>query len=106
MADFTRENRHLPTMKGRNDWNKEGGFSLGDLGNQLWATTETQALYIADLHDKLNVIELLGNNRPVSTAEFRLAAHELAAMSGYTDGEKARLIADLRKRAPLTPPSP
>lgn len=106
MADFTRENRHLPTMKGRNDWNKEGGFSLGDLGNQLWATTETQALYIADLHDKLNVIELLGNNRPVSTAEFRLAAHELAAMPDYTDGEKARLIADLRKRAPLTPPSP
>jgi hypothetical protein len=105
MAEFTRENRHLPTMKGRKDWNREGGFSLGDLGNQLWATTETQALYIADLHDKLNVIEMLGSDRPVSVAEFRLAAQELSGMAQFTDAEKVRLIADLRKRAPLTPPS-
>ncbi len=105
MARFTQENRHLPTMKGRNAWNKEGGFSLGDLGNQLWATTETQALYIADLHDKLNVIEILGNDRPLSAAEFQLARQDVATLPGFTDGEKARLIADLRKRAPLTPPS-
>ena len=105
MADFTRTNRHLPTMKGRDDWNREGGFSLGDLGNQLWATTETQALYIADLHDKLNVIEMLGSSRPVSAAECSLATRELAGMPQFTDAEKVRLIADLRKRAPLTPPS-
>jgi hypothetical protein len=105
MEAFTRANRHLPTMKGRADWNAEGGFSLGDLTNQLWATTEVQSLYVAELHDKLNVIEMLTNERPITREEFGTARHLLADMAQYTDAEKARLIAALRKRAPLDPPS-
>lgn len=105
MAAFTRINRHLPTMKGRQAWNAQQGFSLGDLSNQLWATTETQALYVADLHDKLNVIEMLTSDRPVSEKEFLMARRELAVMNGYTDAEKMRLIAALRKRAALTQPA-
>lgn len=107
MAEFTRKNRHLPTMKGRNDWNTSGGFSLGDLSNQLWATTEIQALYVADLHDKLNVIEILSTDRPINAKEFITARQDLTAMPGLTDAEKARLVADLRKRSPHIPaPSP
>lgn len=105
MEAFTRANRHLPTMKGRADWNAEGGFSLGDITNQLWATTEVQSLYVAELHDKLNVIEMLTNERPITRGEFRTARQQLAGMAQYTDAEKARLIAALRKRAPLDPPS-
>lgn len=106
MASFTKEHRHLPTMKGRKAWNEENGFSLGDLGNQLWATTETQALYIADLHDQLNVIEMLSSNRPLTANEFFTARQGLASMASYTDAEKARLIADLRQRTTLPAPSP
>ena len=102
MEAFTRDHRHLPTMKGREAWKEKGGFSLGDLTNQLWATTETQALYVADLHDKLNVIEMLTNERPITTAEFRIARQDLGAMADLTDADKARLIADLRKRVTLT----
>lgn len=105
MEAFTRTNRHLPTMKGRADWNAEGGFSLGDLTNQLWATTEVQTLYVAELHDKLNVIEMLTNERPITREEFHIARQQLAGMAEYTDAEKARLIAALRQRAPLTSPS-
>lgn len=106
MASFTKEHRHLPTMKGRKAWNVENGFSLGDLGNQLWATTETQALYIADLHDQLNVIEMLSSNRPLTANEFFTARQGLASMATYTDAEKARLIADLRQRTTFPAPSP
>ncbi|MGB3525287.1 MAG: hypothetical protein WBB32_04905 [Flavobacteriales bacterium] len=105
MEHFTRTHRHLPTMKGREEWDRSGGFSLGDLTNQLWATTETHALYVAELHDKLNVIEMLTNDRPLTAAEFNMARQQLATMAEYTDAQKARLIAALRKRAPLTPPS-
>jgi hypothetical protein len=105
MAKFTAEHRHLPTMKGRPAWEAEGGFSMGDLGNQLWSTVETQALYVADLHDKLNVIEMLTSDRPITATEFQTASRELEGMAAYTDAEKARLIAGLRKRVPLTTPS-
>lgn len=101
MARFTRDHRHLPTMKGRADWEQEGSFALGDLANQLWATTETQALYVTELHEKLNVIELLATDRPITAAEHAAALRELAGMPAYTDAEKQRLIAALRNR--LTP---
>ncbi|MEO7080249.1 MAG: hypothetical protein ABIY71_01940 [Flavobacteriales bacterium] len=103
LENFTRTNRHLPTMKGREEWDRSGGFSMGDLTNQLWATTETHALYVTELHDKLNVIEMLTNERPLTTAEFCTARQQLATMAEYTDAQKARLIASLRQRAPLTP---
>lgn len=102
MEAFTRRNRHLPTMKGRQAWKTGGGFSLGDLTNQLWTTAETHALYVADLHDKLNVIEMLTNDRPITAAEFQVARQDLASMTDLTDADKARLIADLRKRVTLT----
>lgn len=100
MAAFTRDNRHLPTMKGRTDWNRTKGFSVGDLTNQLWATAETHALYVADLHDKLNVLEMLSTDRPLTENEFLAALKELATMPEYNDAEKARLITDLRQRTP------
>jgi hypothetical protein len=60
---------------------------------------------VADLHDKLNVIEMLTSDRPITATEFQTASRELEGMAAYTDAEKARLIAGLRKRVPLTTPS-
>ena len=98
MADFTKQNRHLPTMKGRDDWRVERGFSLGDLTEQLWATTETQALYTTQLHDRLNVIELLSDSRPLTATELVEAKRAVAVMGDLTEGEKGALINDLAKR--------
>lgn len=102
MASFTRSYRHLPTMKGRDQWNAEGGFSLGDLTNQLWTTSETQALYVSDLNDRLDVLELLTNDRPLNSAEYDLAKKALCGMQQYTESEKAALLASLAKRTVTT----
>ena len=80
MGAFTKEHRHLPPMKGRAAWDKEGGFSLGDLTNQLWTTTETNALYVTRLNDRLNVLEMLTDNRPLTAEEFKAAKEGLTAM--------------------------
>lgn len=102
MSSFTKSYRHLPTMKGRDQWNAEGGFSLGDLTNQLWTTSETQALYVTELNDKLDVLELLSNDRPLDQAEYELAKKTLCAMTQYTESEKAALLSSLAKRTVTT----
>ena len=102
MADQTRLNRHLPTMKGRDSWRVEKGFSLGDLTNQLWTTAETQALYLSDLNDRLNVIELLSNDRPLDAAESQLAKNSIRSLKGYTEAEKAALTNTIDRRTVTT----
>lgn len=57
MASFMEENRHLPTIAGREEWNKEGLFSVDKLTNQLWVTVETQSLYIKELNDRMNALQ-------------------------------------------------
>jgi len=51
MIDFIQQERHLPTMTGREEWKQKGRASLGQLVNQLWETVETQALYIKQLKE-------------------------------------------------------
>jgi len=51
MIDFIEQERHLPTMIGREEWKRKGRASLGQLVNQLWETVETQALYIKQLKE-------------------------------------------------------
>ncbi len=102
MADHTRQNRHLPTMKGRDSWKAEKGFSLGDLTNQLWTTAETQALYVTELNDRLNVLELLSNDRPLAPGESELARNSIRTLNSYTDAEKAVLLQSLEQRTVTT----
>ncbi len=45
---FTKESLHLPTIIGREEWNKQGGVSLGQLSGMLWETVETNFLYTAE----------------------------------------------------------
>ncbi len=98
MASFTRMNRHLPTIKGRDSWKAERGFSLGDMTNQLWATAETQALYVTELNDRLDVLELLTNDRPLSQGEFNAAKASICGMKDHTESEKAVLLGSLQER--------
>lgn len=102
MADHTRRDRHLPTMKGRDSWKAERGFSLGDLTNQLWTTSETQALYVSELNDRLNVLELLSNDRPLNVTESDLAKTSIRILKGYTEAEKAALLKTIDQRTVTT----
>gem|GEM_PF-1389482 len=51
MKQYVQTNRHLPTIPGREEWEKSGKFSLGKLVNHLWETSETQGLYVAELNE-------------------------------------------------------
>ena len=57
MANYIEQERHLPTIAGRDQWNKEGMFSVDQLTNQLWVTVETQSLYIKELNDRMNALQ-------------------------------------------------
>ena len=57
MMAFYEINKHLPTIPGRKEWEKNGKFSLGKLANYLWETVEVQAIYISQLHKRLGKLE-------------------------------------------------
>jgi hypothetical protein len=54
---FMEKERHLPTIIGREEWNKQGKSSLGELVNQLWETIETQTIYIKELKERIDELE-------------------------------------------------
>ncbi|MBD3373417.1 hypothetical protein GF406_00140 [candidate division KSB1 bacterium] len=54
MAEFVENERHLPTIIGREEWNREGKSSVGSLINQIWETVETQSLYIIELKTEID----------------------------------------------------
>ncbi len=55
--EYTKNNKHLSTIVGRNEWNSDGKPSIGKLAQQLWETVETQFLYIAELKAELNALK-------------------------------------------------
>ncbi len=57
MINFMEENRHLPTIQGRSDWQQNGKFSVGELSTYLWETSETQALYIIEMKKRLDALK-------------------------------------------------
>ncbi len=57
MREFIQKERHLPSIKGRSDWDKKGRFSVGELSQQLWETVEIQAIYITQLEERISKIE-------------------------------------------------
>lgn len=57
MASFYREHLHLPTIPGRDEWEKDGRFPLGKIVTHLWETVEVQARYITELHERLEAID-------------------------------------------------
>lgn len=99
MAEFTRMNRHLPTMKGRDAWEREHGFSFGDLTNQLWTTTETHALYLAELNRQAHLLDVLSSDRPLRPDELGPMTSAVKALPELTDAQKARMVSDLNGRA-------
>lgn len=56
MRAFFKRHKHLPTIPGREAWEK-GSFSVGKIATHLWETVEVQARYIAELHDRVAALE-------------------------------------------------
>lgn len=56
-AAFAQQNRHLPTMPGRAEWEANGSKSVGQLVTALWETVEQQQLQIIELHERLEALE-------------------------------------------------
>lgn len=56
-AAFTEENRHLPTMPGRDEWEASGSKSVGELVTALWATVEQQQLQIFSLQKQIDELK-------------------------------------------------
>lgn len=59
--NFVKDNHHLPTMVGREEW-LESRSSLGQLTNQLWETVENQFLYIKELEERIDKLEKTQTN--------------------------------------------
>jgi len=57
MEEFYIKEKHLPTIDGREVWESEGRFSVGKVSQQVWETVEVQAKYIAELNQRLKVLE-------------------------------------------------
>lgn len=55
-AVFTKQNRHLPTMPGRAEWESSGSKSLGKMITALWETVEQQQIMIFELNDRLKAV--------------------------------------------------
>lgn len=80
MVDYMQKYRHLPTIRGRDDW-ENGRFSVGELSTELWVTYETNALYLKELNDRLtNAEAILG-----STKELLINAYDLEIKSTMSD---------------------
>lgn len=56
MTNYVERERHLPTIEGRDAWEKQGRFSLDDINTQLWVTVEEQALYIKELNERMETL--------------------------------------------------
>ena len=54
---FIDENKHLPWIPGRNQWETEGKPSTGQSVNYLTETVENQAIHILDLHRQIKKLQ-------------------------------------------------
>lgn len=103
MSDFVEKYRHLPTIEGRTEWERKGGFSLGELLTQLWVTAENQAIYITELNSDLKAIEknVVDNQETIRLSYTQalqkvekdpLLSAEVKAMAAASIQEKLHLL--------------
>jgi len=98
MVNYVERERHLPTMKGREAWERERGFSLGDLGNQLWTTMETHALYLTEMNDQAAALRVLSSDGPIRERDLEAVKQAVGGMADLTEQEKQALIRSCEAR--------
>ncbi len=98
MEAFMREHRHLPTIKGRAEWEKKR-FSTGELATQLWVTMETHALYLKELHERtLTAEHILTGPEALLAEAYEAEIERTRNDAGLSADEREAKIALLNQR--------
>jgi hypothetical protein len=98
LKGFIEENRHLPNMPSRDEWESQGGKSLGDLQSRLWETVEMQALYIAELEADLKLLEDLTYKDGMSETEKNELIGKIKSSKGLTESQKEGMISAIEEK--------
>lgn len=97
LEGYLAENRHLPSMPSRSDWEAGEQASLGELSTGLWRTVEEQALYIAELERDLRVLEELTFNKGLTQEEWQRMRQDVERSPRLTDEQRKALLARLEQ---------
>lgn len=91
------QDRHLPDLPSREEWEATGTQSLGRVQTGLWRTVETQALYIAQLEKDLSVLEANAFGNDLTPQRVEELIQEVRMSKRLTDVQKLHLVAALRQ---------
>lgn len=98
LKDYLEANRHLPNMPSRDQWEANGGSSVGQLQTGLWESVETQALRISELEKDLSSLEALAFGKPKTQQELDALLTEVNTSRRLTDQQKLHLADAIRQR--------
>jgi hypothetical protein len=107
MNNFIHSERHLPSIKGRKEWEAHGKFSVGELTQQLWETVEIQSLYITELEQRLANLEskMSGLNQsttkvqaPVTQDNFKHLIEQVKSDATLSNEQKNARITDIKMK--------
>ncbi|MBL7964299.1 MAG: hypothetical protein JNM31_10710 [Flavobacteriales bacterium] len=98
LKSYLAENRHLPSMPSREQWETRGTPSLGTMATKLWETVETQALYIVELERDLRVLEELAYREQLSETELEELVAQVHKSPRLSAEQKAHVAAAIRER--------
>jgi len=92
LEGYLADNRHLPSMPSRAEWEVGDRTSLGELSTGLWRTVEEQALYIAELERDLRVLEEMTFANGLTQEEWRRMRQDVERSPRLTDDQRKALL--------------
>ncbi len=98
LKDYLKNERHLPNMPSREEWELKGESSLGELQTGLWESVETQALYITELEKDLTALEALTFGKLKSVEEVEQLISEVQKSRRLSESQRSHLTNALRAR--------
>ncbi len=97
LEGYLEENRHLPSMPSRTEWEAGERNSLGELSTGLWRTVEEQALYIAELERDVRALEDLAFAKGLSSEELQRMRKDVERSPRLTADQKSALLARMQQ---------
>jgi len=98
LKGYLQNERHLPNMPSREDWESHGSPSLGQLQTGLWESVETQALYITQLENDLSALESIAFGKLNNADEIRRLIGDVKNSRRLTEAQKLHLTHALQAR--------
>ena len=103
LKSYLEQERHLPNMPSREEWELHGTRSLGELQTGLWESVETQALYITELENDLSALESLAFGKLKSADEINQLIGDVQKSRRLTEAQKLHLTHALQARLSAQP---